>query len=153
MKQLYRSSSSNQKLHICTYTFEISNETPLKPQKKCRIFIYLKGRKFEWLFTFIFFHSVDNEIIVSFKLFRPKITHSFVLGWNFKRNLVETPNEMPHFHVLEGLEIWMTIYFFFFHSVDNEIIVSFKFIRPKIICSYLHIWSFRRNPVETPKEM
>jgi hypothetical protein len=27
----------------------------LKPQKKCRIFIYLKGRKFEWLFILIFF--------------------------------------------------------------------------------------------------
>jgi hypothetical protein len=123
MKLLYRSSSFGRKLYIRTYVFEISNETLLKPQKKCRIFIYLKGRKFEWLFTFIFFHSVDNEIIVSFKLFRPKITHSFVLGWNFKRNLVETPNEMPHFPVLEVPQTWMTFYFNFFHSVENETIV------------------------------
>jgi hypothetical protein len=116
MKQLYRSSSSNQKLHICTYTFEISNETPLKPQKKCRIFIYLRGPQIWMTFCFYFFHSVENEKIVSFKFFRPKITHSFVLGWNFKRNLVETPNEGP--------QIWMTFYFNFFHSVDNEIIVQ-----------------------------
>jgi hypothetical protein len=55
MKLLYRSGSFGRKLYIRTYTFEISNETLLKPQKKCRTFIYLKGRKFEWLFILIFF--------------------------------------------------------------------------------------------------
>jgi hypothetical protein len=107
-----------------------------------------------WMtFYFYFLHSVENEKIVLFMLFRPKITHSFVLGWNLKRNPVETPNEMPQFPVLEGPQIWMTFYFYFFHSVDNEIIVSFKFIRPKIIHSYIRVWNFKRNPVETPKEM
>jgi hypothetical protein len=114
MKLLYRSISFGWKLYIRTYVFEISNETLLKPQKKCRIFIYLRGRKFEWLFIFIFFYSVENEKIVSFKLFRPKITHSFVLGWNLKGNPVETPNEMPQFPVLEMPQIWMTVYFYFF---------------------------------------
>jgi hypothetical protein len=107
-----------------------------------------------WMtFYFYFLHSVENEKIVLFMLFRPKITHSFVLGWNLKRNPVETPNEMPQFTVLEGPQIWMTFYFYFFHSVDNEIIVSFKFFRPKIIHSYIRVWNFKRNPVETPKEM
>jgi hypothetical protein len=55
MKLLYRSISFGWKLYIRTYVFEISNETLLKPQKKCRIFIYLKGRKFEWLLILIFF--------------------------------------------------------------------------------------------------
>jgi hypothetical protein len=104
-------------------------------------------------FFYYFFHSVENEKIVSFKFFRPKITRSFVLGWNFKRNPVETPNEMPHFHVLEGPQIWMTFYFYFFHSLDMDIIVSFKFFRPKITHSFVLDWNFKRNPVETPKEM
>jgi hypothetical protein len=100
-----------------------------------------------WMtFYFYFLHSVENEKIVLFMLFRPKITHSFVLGWNLKRNPVETPNEMPQFTVLEGPQIWMTFYFYFFHSVDNEIIVSFKFFRPKIIHSYIRVWNFKRNP-------
>jgi hypothetical protein len=71
-------------------------------------------------FLYLFFQSVENEKIVSFKLFRPKIKHSFVHGWNLKRNPVETPNEMPHFPVLEGPQIWMTFYFNFFRSVHNE---------------------------------
>jgi hypothetical protein len=118
------------------------------------------GFSFTWMaanlyvfFFYYFFHSVENEKIVSFKFFRPKITRSFVLGWNFKRNLVETPNEMPHFHVLEGPQIWMTFYFYFFHSLDMDIIVSFKFFRPKITHSFVLDWNFKRNPVETPKEM
>jgi hypothetical protein len=125
----------------------------LKHQIKYGIFKYLRGRKFEWVFIFIFFHSLDNEIIVSFKFFRPKIIHSLVLGWNFKRNPIETPNESPHFHVLEGPKIWMTLYFNFFHSVDNEIVVSFKFFRPKIIPSFVLGWNFKRNLVETPNGM
>jgi hypothetical protein len=148
---VYVSSSIGRKLHIRTYSVEISNETPLKPQMKCRIFMYLKGRKFEWLFIFIFFHSVDNEIIVSFKFFRPKITHSFVLGWNFKRNLVETPKEMPHFHVLEGPQIWMTFYFNFFHSVDNEIIVSFQVLSAENY-TFVHTrLKFKTKPCWNPK--
>jgi hypothetical protein len=102
---------------------------------------------------FYFFHSVVNEKIVSFKLFRPKITHSFVLDWNFKRNPVETPNEKPHFPVLEGPQIWMTLYFYFFDSVENEKIVSFKLFRPKITYSFVLGWNFKRNLVETPNEM
>jgi hypothetical protein len=114
MKLLYRSSSFGRKLYIRTYVFEISNETLLKPQKKCRIFIYMKGRKFEWLFTFIFFHSVDNEIIVSFNFFRLKIIHSYIRVWNFKRNPVETPKEMSHFHLLEGAANLNDFLFLFF---------------------------------------
>jgi hypothetical protein len=117
------------------------------------------GFSFTWMaanlyvfFFYYFFHSVENEKIVSFKFFRPKITRSFVLGWNFKRNLVETPNEMPHFHVLEGPQIWMTFYFYFFHSLDMDIIVSFKFFRPKIIHSYIHVWNFKRNPLKPQKK-
>jgi hypothetical protein len=125
----------------------------LKPQTKYRIFMYLKGRKFEWLFIFIFFHSVDNEIIVSFKFFQPKIIHLYIYGWNFTRNPVETPKEMSHFHLREGRQIWMTFYFYFFQSVENEKIVSFKFFQPKIIHLYIYVWNFTRNPVETPKEM
>jgi hypothetical protein len=116
-------------------------------------FHVLEGPQIWMTFYFYFFHSIDNEIIVSFKFFRPKIIHSYVLGWNFKLNLVETPNGMSHFHVLEGLQIWMTFYFYFFHSVDNEIIVSFKFFRPKIINSYVLGWNFKRNLVETPNGM
>jgi hypothetical protein len=134
---LYRSSSFGQKLYIRTYSVEILNETPLKPQTKYRIFMYLKGRKFEWLFIFIFFHSVDNEIIVSFKFFQPKIIHLYIYVWNFNRNPVETLKEMSHFHLLEGQQIWMTFYFYFFRGVDNEIIVSFKFFRLKVLHSYL----------------
>jgi hypothetical protein len=145
--------SFGRKLYLRSYSVEISNETPLKHQIKYRIFKYLMGRKFECLFILIFFHILDNEIIVLFKFFRPKIIHSFVLGWNFKRNTIETQNETPHFHVLEGPKIWMTFYFNFFHSVDNEIIVSFKFFRPKIMPSFVLGWNFKRNPVETPNEM
>jgi hypothetical protein len=103
-----------------SYLVEISNETSLKPQMKCRNFMFLIGRKVEWLFFFFFFHffsSIDNEtpnVIVSFKFFRPKIIHSYILGWNLKRNPVETPDEISHFHVLEGPQIWMTIYIYFF---------------------------------------
>jgi hypothetical protein len=104
-------------------------------------------------YLFLFFHSVDNEIIVSFKFFRPKIRHSYINVWNFKRNPVETPKEMSHFHLLEGPQIWMTFYFYFFHSIDNEVIVSFKFFRPKIIHSYILGWNLKRNPVETPNEI
>jgi hypothetical protein len=104
-------------------------------------------------FYFNFFHSVDNEVIVSFKFFRLKILHLYIHVWNFKRNLVETPNGMSHFHVLEGLQIWMTFYFYFFHSVDNEIIVSFKFFRPKILHLYIHVWNLKGNLVETPNGM
>jgi hypothetical protein len=129
------SSSIGRKLYIRTYSVEIQNETPLKPQMKYCIFMYLKGRKFEWLF--FFFQSLDNEIIVSFKFFRKKITHSFVLGWNFNRNPVETLKEMSHFHLLEGQQIWMTFYIYLFRGVDNEIIVSFKFFRLKVLHSYL----------------
>jgi hypothetical protein len=125
----------------------------LKPQSIYRIFMYLKGRKFEWLFIFIFFHSVDNEIIVSFKFFQPKIIHLYIYVWNFKRNPVETPKEMTHFHLLEGLQIWMTFYFYFFHGVENEKIVSFKLFRPKITHSLALGWNFKRNLVETPNEM
>jgi hypothetical protein len=113
---------------------------------KYRIFMYLKGRKFEWLFIFIFFHSVDNEITVSFKFYRPKIIHSYIHVWNFKRNPVETPKEMSHF-------TWRAFYFHFFHSVENEKIASFKFFRPKITKLFVLDWNFKRNHVETPKEM
>jgi hypothetical protein len=116
-------------------------------------FHLLEGPQICLTFYFYFFHSVENVKIASFKFFRPKITHSFVLGWNFKRNHVETPNEIPHFHVLEGPQTWMTFYFNFFHGLDKDIIVSFKFFRPKIIHSYIHVWNFKRNPVETPNEM
>jgi hypothetical protein len=116
-------------------------------------FHVLEGLQIWMTFYFYFIHSVDNEIIVSFKFFRPKIIHSYVLGWKFKRNLVETPNGMSHFHALEGLQSWMTFYFYFSHSVDNEVIVSFKFFRPKIIHSYVLGWKFKRNLVETPKGM
>jgi hypothetical protein len=116
-------------------------------------FRVLEGPQIWMTFYFYFFHSVDNEVIVSFKFFRPKIIHSYVLGWNFKLNLVETPNGMSHFHVLEGLPIWMTFYFYFFHSVDNEIIVSFKFFRPKILHLYIHVWNLKGNLVETPNGM
>jgi hypothetical protein len=117
-------------------------------------FRVLEGPKIWMTFYFNFFHCLDNEVIVSFKFFRPKIIHSYVLGWNFKRNLVETPNEMSHFRVLEGPQIWMTFYFNFFHCVDNnEVIVSFKFFRPKIIHSYVLGWKFKRNLVETPNGM
>jgi hypothetical protein len=111
---------------------------------KYRIFMYLKGRKFEWLFIFIFFHSVDNEITVSFKFYRPKIIHSYIQVWNFKRNPVETPKEMSHF-------TWRAFYFHFFHSVENEKIASFKFFRPKITKLFVLDWNFKRNHVETPK--
>jgi hypothetical protein len=97
-----------------SYLVEISNETSLKLQMKCCNFMFLIGRKVKWLFFFNFFHSIDNEVIVSFKFFRPKIIHSYILGWNLKRNPVETPNEISHFHVLEGPQIWMTIYIYFF---------------------------------------
>jgi hypothetical protein len=120
---------------------------------KYRIFMYLKGRKFEWIFIFIFFHTIDNEVIVSFKFFRPKIIHSYILGWNLKRNPVETPKETSHFHVLEGPQIWKTFYFYFFHSVENEKIVSFKFFRPKITHSFILGWNCKWNLVETPNEM
>jgi hypothetical protein len=106
----------------------------------------------EYLFLF-FFHTIDNEVIVSFKFFRPKIIHSYILGWNLKRNPVETPNEISHFHVLEGPQIWMTFYFYFFHSVENEKIVSFKFFRPKITHSFILGWNCKWNLVETPNEM
>jgi hypothetical protein len=145
------SSSIGRKLYIRTNSVEIQNETPLKPQMKYCIFMYLKGRKFEWLFIYFFFQSLDNEIIVSFKFFRPKITHSFVLGWNFNRNPVETLKEMSHFHLLEGQQIWMTFYFYFFRGVDNEIIVSFKFFRLKIIHSYILGWNFKTKPRWNPK--
>jgi hypothetical protein len=102
---------------------------------------------------FYFFHSVDNEIIVSFKFFRPKIIHSYIHVWNFKRNPVETPKEMSHFHLLDGPQIWMTFYFYFFHSVENEKIVSFNFFRPKITHSFVLGWNFKRNLVETPNGM
>jgi hypothetical protein len=125
----------------------------LKPQTKYRIFMYLKGRKFEWLFIFIFFHSVDNEIIVSFKFFQRKIIHLYIYVWNFTRNPVETPKEMSNFHLLEGRQIWMTFYFYFFHSVENEKIVSFKFFQRKITHSFVLVWNFKRNLVETPNEM
>jgi hypothetical protein len=120
---------------------------------ECCTFMFLKRCKFEWLFIYYFLHSIDNEIIVSFKFFRPKILHLYIHVWNLKGNLVETPNGMSHFHVLEGLQIWMTFYFYFFHSVDNEIIVSFKFFRPKIIHSYALGRNLKRNLVETPNEM
>jgi hypothetical protein len=103
-------------------------------------------------FIFIFFRSVDNETIVSFKFFEPKITHLYIYVWNFKRNPIETPKEMSHFHLLEGPQIWMTFCFYFFHSVENEKIVSFKFFRPKITHSFVLGWNFKRNLVETPNE-
>jgi hypothetical protein len=68
-------------------------------------FRVLEGPQIWITFYFIFFHSVDNEVIVSFKLFRPKMKHSYILSLNFEGNLVETPNGMSHFHVLEGLQI------------------------------------------------
>jgi hypothetical protein len=139
MKLLYRSISFGWKLYIRTYVFEISNETP---QKKCRKFewlfilififfkihsvdivgwmkpcwhpkrnshIYLNGRKFEWLFIFIFF-IVENEKIVLFMLFRPK---SYSLGW-FETKPRWNPKWNAAISVLEGPQIWMTIYFYFF---------------------------------------
>jgi cellulose synthase/poly-beta-1,6-N-acetylglucosamine synthase-like glycosyltransferase len=118
---------------------------------KYRIFMYLKERKFEWLFVFIFFHYVDNEIIVSFKFFQPKIIHLYIYVWNFKRNPVETPKEISHFPLLAWSQIWMTFYFNFFHSVEKEKIVSFKFFRPKITNLFVLGWNFKRNLVETPK--
>jgi hypothetical protein len=120
---------------------------------KYRIFMYLKGQNLNEYFFFIFFHSVDNEIIVSFKFFQPKIIHLYIYVWNFKRNPVETPKEMSHFHLLEGPQIWMTFYFYFFHSIENEKIVSFKLFRPKITHSFVLGWNFKRNLVETPNEM
>jgi hypothetical protein len=44
---------------------------------------------------------------------------------------------MSHFHLLEGQQIWMTFYIYLFRGVDNEIIVSFKFFRLKVLHSYL----------------
>jgi hypothetical protein len=148
---LYRSSSFGRKLYIRVEILINLVETP----NGMSHFHVLEGLPIWMTFYFYFFHSVDNEIIVSFKFFRPKIINSYVLGWNLKRklgwnfklNLVETPNGMSHFHVLEGLPIWMTFYFYFFHSVDNEIIVSFKFFRPKIINSYVLGWNLKRNLV------
>jgi hypothetical protein len=124
MKKLYRSSSFGRKLQIRSYSVEISKETLLKPQNEMPHFQVLEGSQIWMTFYFNFFHSVEKEKIVSSMFFRPKIIHSYVLGWNFKQNLVETPNEMPHFHVFEGSQIWMTFYFDFFHSVDNEIVVE-----------------------------
>jgi hypothetical protein len=149
---LYRSSSFGRKLYIRTYRLKFKTKPRWNPKRNVA-FHLLEGPQICLTFYFYFFHSVENVKIASFKFFRPKITHSFVLGWNFKRNHVETPNEIPHFLVLEWPQTWMTFYFNFLHSLDKDIIVSFKFFRPKIIHSYIHVWNFKRNPVETPNEM
>jgi hypothetical protein len=205
------SSSIGRKLYIRTWVGWNSKRNPVETPNEILHFHVLEGPQIWMTIYYFFFQSLDNEIIVSFKFFRPKITHSFVLGWNFNRNPVETLKEMSHFHLLEGQQIWMTFYFYlfrgvdneiivsfkffrlkvlhsylveisnetslklqmkccnfmfligrkvkwlfffnFFHSIDNEVIVSFKFFRPKIIHSYILGWNLKRNPVETPNEI
>jgi hypothetical protein len=104
----------------------------------------------DYLFLF-FFHSVDNEIIVSFKFFQPKIIHLYIYVWNFTRNPVETPKEMSHFHLLEGRQIWMTFYFYFFHSVDNEIIVEVSSSIGRKLYIRTYSVEFKTKPRRNPK--
>jgi hypothetical protein len=104
----------------------------------------------DYLFLF-FFHSVDNEIIVSFKFFQPKIIHLYIYVWNFTRNPVETPKEMSHFHLLEGRQIWMTFYFYFFHIVDNEIIVEVSSSIGRKLYIRTYSVEFKTKPRWNPK--